>query len=402
MGEQIAQEDVSELYEMLTMMRPHGSITEDKFIQRFLTPLGVARDVFGNVYKRVGEAPPVVAWSSHVDTVHKNGGTQAISRSKDYIIKLASKSDSNCLGADDTAGVWLMVQMIRAKKPGLYIFHRGEEVGGQGSKWIVENNASAVNGIQCMVALDRMDNDSVITFQRSQRCCSDDFGNSMSKALGVGAVLKYKLDQGGSFTDSANYTDLIAECTNLSVGYKHQHWKSEQLDLVHLVNLRKALIVLDTETLIIKRKPGDKEQRVYGGYYNEGWSHGNEFGPMYGKNWQGYEGFYEKQFRGGYYVEGKWRGCTYKEWETWKNTKMLREALVKNKDSKKSNVTPITSALNPDAVDPKMLAIIKANPEYLAKMFEAWGFDDAILNDLMWEHVIEKKKVVEDNNATIN
>ena len=37
----------------------------------------------------------------------------------------------------------------------------------------------------------------------------------------------WKTDTGGSFTDTANYTDIIPECTNLSCGYYNAHTQSE-------------------------------------------------------------------------------------------------------------------------------------------------------------------------------
>jgi acetylornithine deacetylase/succinyl-diaminopimelate desuccinylase-like protein len=54
---------------MLTYCRPAKSPTEAKFIERFLRPLGVKRDKFGNHFLKIGGAPKVL-WSSHTDSVH--------------------------------------------------------------------------------------------------------------------------------------------------------------------------------------------------------------------------------------------------------------------------------------------------------------------------------------------
>ncbi len=346
---QLTNEGVQELYDMLKTCRPHGSRAETEFNKKFLLPLGVTFDAFGNSWKKIGTAP--IAYSSHVDTVHSLGGTQNIARTDNYVIKLHKNSTSNCLGADDTAGVWLMAEMIRAKRPGLYIFHRGEECGGKGSDFISKHTKHLVKGMEFVVAFDRKGYDSVITHQFGGRCCSDDFGKSLAVQLGE----EFKLDKGGSFTDSANYTDLVAECTNVSVGYERQHSKNEELSLYHLVGLRKAMMRLDVDKLVIKRKPGEK---VYDRYnYNS--SMDTEYG------W----------FSGGYWdsEKGKWVSCSKDVW-------LARKKAEKESGTTPSNVVALTQQ-GPSIIDTNnpeeraMAAFTKANYEKIALMLLDWGFD---------------------------
>ena len=54
---------------------------------------------------------------------------------------LDKSGDATCLGADDGAGIYIMLRMIETKKPGLYVFHRGEERGGIGAKATVTKHA---------------------------------------------------------------------------------------------------------------------------------------------------------------------------------------------------------------------------------------------------------------------
>ncbi|BCJ91816.1 hypothetical protein IZ6_25510 [Terrihabitans soli] len=169
------------LLEMLQTKRPAGSKAERRFIKRYLKPLGCSQDGFGNLILRIGDAP--VLWSSHTDTVHREGGTQHVVL-EGVIARLAANSKSNCLGADCTAGVWLMVEMIRAGVEGLYIFHREEECGGRGSRFIATRTPELLDGIKYAIAFDRYGYQSVITHQ-FDRCCSDEFGVSLSKALGA-------------------------------------------------------------------------------------------------------------------------------------------------------------------------------------------------------------------------
>ena len=109
---------LDELMAMLSFRRPAWTKTERHFIERFIRPLGVTEDTFGNLYKRVGTAP--ILWSSHTDTVHTQGGKQLLSLANNGVVTQAD-TQSNCLGADCTAGVWLMAEMIRANRHGLYV-----------------------------------------------------------------------------------------------------------------------------------------------------------------------------------------------------------------------------------------------------------------------------------------
>ena len=263
---------MNKIYEIALMLqtrRPAFSNTEEAFIEDYLEPLGVERDDYGNVIKRIGDNPKVM-WSSHTDSVHKYDGYQAVKIKGQYA--MLNDGGSNCLGADDVSGVWLMMEMIRAGKEGLYVFHRCEERGGKGSAYIASNTPELLQGIECVIALDRRGTRDVITHQSGGRCCSDLFGDSLAKAIGM----KHKRCSGGVFTDSANYTDLVGECTNLSVGYEMEHSKNEKTDLAYLVNMSKALIALNYDELTFSRQPSelDPEEYIwsnkkYGGRYTE-------------------------------------------------------------------------------------------------------------------------------------
>lgn len=234
---------------MLSFRRPAGARSEAEFVHRFLGPRGVKPDGCGNLIRRIGSAP--VLWSCHTDSVHTRGGRQNV-RVDGGVIRLAKGESAGCLGADDGAGVWLMCEMIRAGVEGLYIFHAAEEKGGIGSSYIATETPELLAGIQCAIALDRKGRTSVITHQ-GRRCASDRFATALGDALGLGM----KPDDGGLFTDTANYTDLIGECTNLSVGYEGAHSERESLDVGFLLKLRDALIALDVSALPIVREAGE-------------------------------------------------------------------------------------------------------------------------------------------------
>ena len=117
------------------------------------------------------------------------------------------------------------------------------------------NTPELLDGIKYAIALDRKGTRDVITHQGMMRCCSNEFASSLVDAIGM----KYKPDDTGSFTDTDNYTDLVGECTNLSVGYEHAHTSKETLDAGFLMRLRQRLVALDYSKLTEKRKKGEED-----------------------------------------------------------------------------------------------------------------------------------------------
>lgn len=243
------------LYEMLRYKRPHDTATEHFFVKKFIDSVeGMQADGFGNRYIRVGENPTTM-WSCHVDTVHRTEGAQSLIYYEDcFMIECDPRNDNNePLGADDAAGVWLMLHMIEARVPGLYIFHRGEEKGGLGSDYIAENEPEIVKGITHAIGLDRRGTSDIITHQLNGRCCSDDFAIHLSEIIQPRGVKMEPCD-GGIFTDTANYLELIPECTNISVGYYDEHTRHEALDIYFLSTLLDALIDADYSNMPVVKK----------------------------------------------------------------------------------------------------------------------------------------------------
>ena len=275
---QAATDSAAVLLNMLRTRRPGGSKTERAFIKQYLLPLGLLPDKMGNYILRIGDKP--ILWSCHTDTVHRMGGTQELTHLGNMVVGITKESGSNCLGADDTAGIWLMREMILAKVQGLYVFHRNEERGCVGSKWIAKNTPKLFDGIKFAVALDRKGQDEVITHQHG-RCCSDEFAESMAAQLGMG----YAPSNRGVYTDTAEYTGLIGECTNLSVGYLHQHTKDEVLDCAFLLRLRDKLCNIDVDKLVSKRKPGEVEPYKYTSHHYDGDYYGGYDSSWY-DNWE--------------------------------------------------------------------------------------------------------------------
>ena len=257
--------DIGLLLEMLTYRRPMGSATELEFRKRFIPE--AFEDDHGNLHVWIANAdgsPSRVLWSCHTDTVHKGPGRQTLTYDAiSGIVHLSNRSrkqGSNCLGADDTAGVFICVQLIAANVPGHYVFHYGEERGGIGSGNLSQSPGDLLDNAEIAIALDRRGTSDVITFQYGWRSASERFAQSLCRALKVAdPSLKYAPTH-GVYTDTAEYTGLIPECSNLSVGYLNEHRSDELLMTKHTLRLLEALKVLDTASLEVDREPEDPYQ----------------------------------------------------------------------------------------------------------------------------------------------
>ena len=217
---------------------------------------------------------------AHHDTIHHQGGLQTL-HVADGLVGLSRKSKpkqqfrvkpgskSNCLGADCTTGVWLILHMIANDVPGRYVIHAGEECGAIGATALMNDpQALWIEDTDVAIEFDRFGMDSIITHQCCRRTASDEFANSLSKILGMG----HKADTGGIFTDSEVYSETIPECTNLSVGYIGHHTDKETQDISYAVELANALVVADWSQLVVDRDPTVVEY--------EGWGRNDLQSPM--------------------------------------------------------------------------------------------------------------------------
>ena len=234
---------------------PNG--TEDDII-RYL-PDNTQKDMVGNYFLKIGNSETVFA--CHIDTACKikSNVKHVID---DNIIKTDGKT---ILGADDKAGMCILFYMIEKNIPGLYYFFIGEEVGCIGSKNI-SKNILLFNKYKRIISFDRRGETSVITHQSRKRTCSDDFANSLIYEYEKSGLILEK-DQNGVYTDSAEFTDVIPECTNISVGYMYEHTNNEQQNIFYLEKLAVASAMVDWESLVTKRSVGEIEYKETGSYF---------------------------------------------------------------------------------------------------------------------------------------
>lgn len=277
---------LTNLLDMLTYCRPKGSKAEAKFIDTFITPLpGAYVDKYGNWHVQIGDAP--VLWSCHTDSVHYTSGRQEVciksgnivlaKERKQPMVPFTTKDGKttmvrqyrDCLGADDAAGVFIMTEMIKSGVQGRYVFHYGEECGGLGSNDLAHSHPDwLADTFKYAIAFDRRGQRDVITHQMTGRCCSDEFAQAVSDQLNaMDSKFKYQPSPMGIYTDTANYVELIPECTNISVGYEREHSENEALNVKHILRLVDAMKRFDVSVLPVTRDPNawmqDEDEKDY-------------------------------------------------------------------------------------------------------------------------------------------
>lgn len=225
---------------------PHGT----EYRLKPYLPKDIQEDDFGNYFIKIGESDTM--FTCHLDTC------SSLYQKVNHVIgsKIIKTDGTTILGADDKAGMTVLLYMIEQGIPGLYYFFIGEEVGGIGSS---AASSMSFSGYNKCVSFDRRGYDSVITEQWFGKCCSDEFAQSLAKELNKANLsFNFRPDPTGIFTDSASFMNDIPECTNISVGYFSEHQLTESQDIQFLVNLCEAVVKVDWSSLPVMRDPDER------------------------------------------------------------------------------------------------------------------------------------------------
>jgi len=245
----------------LSLKRPHhgegASLFTGWLCDHIPQHLDVTIDQVGNVHidARMGVRNRTL-FVAHVDTVHRDDGPNKFIKAHGTWYAKGSQ-----LGADDGAGCAMLMHLLHSSVPGYYIFTQGEECGGIGAKHLAKDHADLLKQFDRAIAFDRRGIDSVITHQGYGRCCSDEFADALAEELNVDERLMYLPDNGGIYTDTAEFTDVIPECTNISVGYNHEHSDKESLDIYHFMALADRVVQIKWDSLPTSRDPMAYESR---------------------------------------------------------------------------------------------------------------------------------------------
>jgi len=238
--------------DMTAVTVPYGS--EYLYYQGFLRAI-IGFDLIKqgeNFYHVVGDQEEGnTLFCSHLDTAGSKSSQAVIHSQHNSII--STKNDV-LLGADNKAGVLALMYMIYNNVTGTYYFFAGEERGGIGSAQFSNKYDSLIQNYDRAIAFDRRSKGSIITHQMMGRCCSTRFAESLAKQFGNGGV-KMSDDPTGTFTDTANFTKQISECTNISIGFDAEHTPNEHINIDYAYAVARAATQVDWEGLPADRDP---------------------------------------------------------------------------------------------------------------------------------------------------
>lgn len=251
------------LAQILRTKRAHGSTGDTNFrlwLLSYIKKLGFSPTVLaeGCIFVTT-DAKSDTLFSAHVDTCHDKAESDGSYQEIEYdpimrYIFLPKDSKSSCLGADDGAGIYMLLKMMESKVPGGYLFATGEEVGGIGCRAVLSKHKDVLENYSRAVAFDRAGDFEVICTQGGRVCASIAAGSELATALSVGE-LSYEVSHKGSFTDTKVYADVVDECFNIGVGYYDQHTQREQLNVGHLEELLSVCLKVKWEEFKVYRKP---------------------------------------------------------------------------------------------------------------------------------------------------
>lgn len=179
---------------------------------------------------------------------------------KTYSLSTIGKSQLSCLGGDDRAGLWLVMQVLADKELShkyCYGIFFDEESGGKGSTKYMKDFPDYEDGVSCFIGLDR---------RGSYECAT--YGSDNKELIDTLETLGY-IEAYGSFTDASNLAFEKA-CINLSVGYAKEHTTEETLNMTYAKQTLDVLKVLHTKlTKPAYEVEATTKQWGYSSYYKD-------------------------------------------------------------------------------------------------------------------------------------
>jgi hypothetical protein len=160
-------------------------------------------------------------------------------------------NNDGVLGADDRAGIWIAIELMKDNADAYFLFTDEEEIGGLGAKEFVKSRvySELVSGTSCFIELDRRGYKDIATYGHGNKELIDLF------------------EQQGYEETYGSYTDIVELCEasiiggiNLSVGYYNEHTSREYLNTGEMkYTLNRVKDVLESGELHSKVFIADEE-----------------------------------------------------------------------------------------------------------------------------------------------
>lgn len=164
-------------------------------------------------------------------------------------------TNAACLGADDGAGLAVILNLLQRGVLGGYCFTTGEECGGIGAREVTSDarGKAFLKQYKISVEIDRRGKDEIVYEQSAGECASLEFTQWLCDELKMG----HKPSAFGSYTDVSDFAEFICENVNISAGYIGAHTTNEQVCLAYLDSLADSLSKVKWDITKIKRKEND-------------------------------------------------------------------------------------------------------------------------------------------------
>lgn len=287
MGEMLMKKLKKQLLNLLSI---HGVSGDEKRVRDYLKPIlnstmdSVVVDHYGNLLadKKMGDGNgATVMLSAHMDTVRAVLEDREI-YDEDGIIS----SSKGALGADDRAGIAIILAVIRNLKKIDFnghlkiAFSREEEIGCKGADQI---DKDWYKDVDLAIVVDRRGARDIVV-GCGMAFCSDSVGYFMENVSQL-ADMDWKCTEGG-ISDAMTFSSNGINSINLSAGYMNEHTDKEY---VILDNMRDtARLILQTFAVINQFYKGFRDV----GYENswvQSWYKGQ-------KSYYNYPNYYEDSY----------------------------------------------------------------------------------------------------------
>lgn len=185
------------------------------YLKLLLSQFGYENQRTDNRNYLIAEGDIPIALVAHLDTVHAVEPFQFFYDEKEMVMW-----SPQGLGADDRAGVILILSILSEGYRPHLIFTTGEEHGGIGANKLVKDYNEVPFDIDFMIELDRCGSEDAVFYN----CMNHSF---IDYICGFGFAFEE-----GSFTDICILgRNWNIAAVNLSVGYYNEHTKAEYWDL---------------------------------------------------------------------------------------------------------------------------------------------------------------------------
>ena len=229
-----------------------GETYSDRLYGKLLAERGFERDSYGNYWVVIGTSRTI--FSAHLDTADsvEVGPRQVRHKEKRGYV---ATDGTTILGADDKAGMTIILTMVEAKVPGVYILFTDEEVGCLGSRWTAwQMSDDDLDVFDRMIVFDRAGNNEVLTRLSGIKSCSTVFARELCARLTRAGKTRYWPSRDGGMSDALSFVWFVKEVTNIGVGYEFAHTGREIQDLRHLSNLIDRCLEIEWEKLPVSRR----------------------------------------------------------------------------------------------------------------------------------------------------